>query len=137
PVKDTKLTPRITQTAKALWYIYLGITVACALAYWLAGMSAFDAVCHSFATVAIGGFSTHDASLAQYDIPAVHLVAIVFMLVSAVIFSLHFMSWRARSLRHYFGDAEFRTYSAFLTVLSATVIVYLLWTRQYPATAEA
>ena len=63
PVKDKKLTPRIKETAKALWYIYLGLTVACALAYWLAGMSAFDAIGHSFSTVAIGGFSTHDQSI--------------------------------------------------------------------------
>ena len=58
PVKDNKLTPRITETAKALWYIYLSLTVTCALAYWLAGMTWFDAIGHSFATVAIGGFST-------------------------------------------------------------------------------
>ena len=63
PIKDSKLTPRITQTAKALWYIYLSLTVACALAYWLAGMEPFDAIAHSFSTVAIGGFSTHDASI--------------------------------------------------------------------------
>ncbi|MEM8547026.1 MAG: potassium transporter TrkG, partial [Pseudomonadota bacterium] len=63
PVKDTKLTPRITETAKALWYVYLSFTVCCAAAYWLAGMNVFDAICHSFSTVAIGGFSTHDASM--------------------------------------------------------------------------
>ncbi|MEJ2180734.1 MAG: potassium transporter TrkG, partial [Gammaproteobacteria bacterium] len=63
PMKDNKLTPRITETAKALWYIYLGLTVACAISYWLAGMDAFDAIAHSFSTVAIGGFSTHDASM--------------------------------------------------------------------------
>ena len=67
PVKDNKLTPRITETAKALWLLYLGLTLACALAYWLAGMSLFDAVCHSFSTVAIGGFSTHDASIGHFN----------------------------------------------------------------------
>ena len=65
PVKNSKLTARITETAKALWYIYLGLTLACGLAYWLAGMTPFDAICHAFSTVAIGGFSTHDASLAS------------------------------------------------------------------------
>lgn len=69
PVKDSKLTPRITETAKALWYIYLSLTVACALSYWLAGMTLFDAVGHSFSTVAIGGFSTHDASIGYFDSP--------------------------------------------------------------------
>ncbi len=71
PVKDKKLTPRIKETAKALWYIYLGLTVACALAYWLAGMSAFDAIGHSFSTVAIGGFSTHDQSIGFFDSPVI------------------------------------------------------------------
>ncbi|WP_372742307.1 potassium transporter TrkG, partial [Neptunomonas sp.] len=67
PVKDNKLTPRITETAKALWYIYLSLTVACALGYWAAGMTLFDAIGHSFSTVAIGGFSTHDASMGYFD----------------------------------------------------------------------
>ena len=67
PVKDNKLTPRIAETAKALWYIYLGLTIACAGAYWFAGMNLFDAVAHSFSTVAIGGFSTDDASIGYCD----------------------------------------------------------------------
>ena len=71
PVKDTKLTPRITETAKALWYIYAGLTVLCLLAYWAAGMSFFDALSHSFSTVAIGGFSTHDASFGYFDSPLI------------------------------------------------------------------
>ena len=71
PVKDKKLTPRITETAKALWYLYLLLTISCALPYKLAGMSNFDAICHSFSTVAIGGFSTHDASLGYFDSPLI------------------------------------------------------------------
>lgn len=67
--KDTKLTPRITETAKALWYIYLGMTIACALFYWLAGMTVFDAISHSFSTVSIGGFSTHDANMGYFQSP--------------------------------------------------------------------
>ena len=74
PVKDSKLTPRITQTALALWSIYLGLTTACTLAYWAAGMTFFDALCHSFSTVAIGGFSTHDASLGYFNSPAIESV---------------------------------------------------------------
>ncbi|MDZ7810424.1 MAG: potassium transporter TrkG [Arhodomonas sp.] len=77
PVKDAKLTPRIAETAKALWYIYLGLTVACALAYWLAGMSAFDAIAHSFSTVATGGFSTYDASIGHFDSPVIEMIAVV------------------------------------------------------------
>ena len=137
PVKDTKLTPRITQTAKALWYIYLGITVACALCYWLAGMSAFDAICHSLSTVAIGGFSPRDANIGYYDSAAVHAVGIVFMFLSAINFSLHFMSWRARSPAHYLRDAEFRAYVLFLTAMSFAVVAYLVWTGHYATWDEA
>ena len=90
PVKDNKLTPRIAETAKALWYIYFGLTVACAFAYWLAGMDLFDAVAHSFSTVAIGGFSTHDASIGYFDSQAIEIVAIVFMFLGAINFALHF-----------------------------------------------
>ncbi len=71
PMKDNKLTPRITETAKALWFIYLGLTVACSFAYWVAGMGLFDAVAHAFSTVAIGGFSTHDASMGYFDNTAI------------------------------------------------------------------
>ncbi|MCE1184448.1 MAG: potassium transporter, partial [Rhodocyclales bacterium] len=66
PIKDAKLTPRIADTAKSLWYIYVGLTLLCALAYWWGGMSAFDAICHSFATISTGGFSTHDASMGHF-----------------------------------------------------------------------
>ena len=79
PVKDSKLTPRIKQTAVALWQIYLILTVTCAFAYWIAGMSAFDAICHSFSTVAIGGFSTHDASIGYFDNAMIESVAIFFL----------------------------------------------------------
>src|SRR5690606_5479730 len=107
PVKDTKLTPRIKQTAKALWYIYLAITVACAASYWLAGMTPFDAICHSFSTVAIGGFSTRDANLGYYDSPAIHVVAIAFMFLSAVNCSLRVLSWGAGSRRPHVRVSEF------------------------------
>ena len=79
PMKDSKLTPRITESAKALWYIYLGLTVLCVAAYWVAGMSMFDAICHAFSTVAIGGFSTHDGSIGHFNSAAIEIVAMVFM----------------------------------------------------------
>ena len=106
PMKDTKLTPRITETAKALWYIYLGLTVVCALSYRLAGMSWFDAIGHSFSTVAIGGFSTHDENLGYFDSGAVDMVAIVFMLIAGINFASHFMAWRTKSLAAYVQDNE-------------------------------
>ncbi|MGD9163891.1 MAG: potassium transporter TrkG, partial [Chromatiales bacterium] len=110
PMKDNKLTPRITETAKALWFIYLVLTVSCTLAYWLGGMRFFDALGHAFSTVAIGGFSTHDESIGYYDNRFIEMIAVVFMLLSGANFSLHFLAVRRRSLRIYFKDSEFRMY---------------------------
>jgi len=112
PMKDAKLTPRITETAKALWYIYLGLTVACAVCYLSAGMTVFDAVSHSFSTVAIGGFSTHDLSLGYFQDPVIEAIAVVFMFVAGINFSLHFLAWRYRNAKPYFFDSEFRMYTA-------------------------
>jgi len=120
PVKDSKLTPRIAETAKALWYIYASLTIACALGYWAAGMSLFDAISHSFSTVAIGGFSTHDASIGYYDSPIIELICIVFMLISAINFGLHFFAWRAKSILHYFKDPEVKF---FLFILFCTISI--------------
>ena len=125
PVKDSKLTPRIAETAKALWYIYLGLTVACALAYWVAGMELFDAVSHSFSTVAIGGFSTHDASIGYFDSPAIEAVAVIFMFLGAVNFALHFSVVRTKSLKPYFYDSEFRLYAGLLVTITALSIYAL------------
>lgn len=134
PVKDTKLTPRITETAKALWYVYLTFTLSCMIAYWAAGMPWFDALCHAFSTVAIGGFSTHDLSMGHFDSAAIDLVAIVFMLAAGVNFSLHFFAWKNVSIMHYAGDPEFRAYIFILLVLSAIVIfsLFLLGTYNNP-----
>ena len=82
PVKDSKLTPRITGTAKVLWLVYLAITVACAGAYWAAGMPLSEAIGHSFSTVSTGGFSNHDASLTYFGSPAIELIAVVFIRAS-------------------------------------------------------
>ena len=126
PVKDTKLTPRITETAKALWYVYLAFTIACMVSYRLAGMGWFDALCHPFSTVAIGGFSTHDASIGYFDSALIDCVAIVFMFVAGINFSLHFFAWRYVSIKHYKQDPEFKAYAAMLVVLSLVIVVSLL-----------
>ena len=120
PSKDSKLTPRITETAKALFMVYLALTLACALAYYAAGMSGFDAIAHSFSTVAIGGFSTHDASMGYFESDTILMICSVFMVISAVNFGLHFMAWRRRSLLIYQKDSET---NFFLFVLTAGVIV--------------
>jgi len=126
PVKDNKLTPRITETAKALWYLYLSLTTACALGYWAAGMSVFDAICHSFSTVAIGGFSTHDASIGFFDSRAVENVAMVFMVLSGVNFGLHFVAWNRRNPVFYLRDWEVRLYLLLLALVAAVVCSVLL-----------
>ncbi len=136
PVKDTKLTPRVTETAKALWFVYLGITVLCGLAYWAAGMNVFDALCHAFSTVAIGGFSTHDASIGYFDSPLIEMIAVVFMFIAGVNFSLHFLAWRHRRLTDYLTDPEFRAYVKLLGALTLIVLVYLYLNGHYSTLAE-
>lgn len=125
PVKDTKLTPRITETAKALWYVYAAFTVACMVGYRLAGMGWFDALCHAFSTVAIGGFSTHDASIGYFDSGLIDSVAIVFMFIAGINFSLHFFAWRYVSIKHYAKDPEFRAYAAVLITVSVITVFTL------------
>ncbi|MFT6791075.1 MAG: trk system potassium uptake protein TrkH [Cellvibrionaceae bacterium] len=126
PVKDSKLTPRITQTAKVLFLIYLSLTLVCALSFWLAGMSLFDAVGHAFSTVAIGGFSTHDDSIAYFNSPSIMIITIVFMILSGINFALHFVSWRSRNFLHYFRDPECKFYfwCLLLGVLITTSYLY-------------
>ncbi|WP_020208561.1 TrkH family potassium uptake protein [Gilvimarinus chinensis] len=131
PVKDNKLTPRITETAKALFTTYLVFTAACAFSYKLAGMNWFEAICHAFSTIANGGFSTHDASILHYESPAIMMVCTVFMLIAAVNFALHFLVWREKSLRHYFQDAELRFYISCITVGILITVAYLAGSQTY------
>jgi len=131
PIKDNKLTPRITETAKALFLIYLSLTVSCATAYWLAGMSLFDAICHAFSTVAIGGFSTHDASIGYFDSEPIMIICSVFMILSGINFALHFFAWQSRNIFHYFEDAEFRFYAKMLALGTVVTVGYLLHSDTY------
>ncbi|MDX1606168.1 MAG: TrkH family potassium uptake protein, partial [Candidatus Competibacterales bacterium] len=131
PMKDSKLTPRITETAKALWYLYLGLTVACATSYWLAGMTPFDAVAHAFSTVAIGGFSPYDASMGHFQEPMILLVGIVFMFIAGVNFALHFVAFQEYRLATYWQDAEFRAYVQILLLTAVITILYLLFTHTF------
>ena len=132
PVKDNKLTPRIAETAKALFMIYLTLTVTCALAYKLGGMSWFDAIAHSFSTVSIGGFSTHDASMGFFiDQPGMNgdlliTICMVFMIVAGINFALHYHTLSRRQISHYFADTEARTYILLLWGAMAAVGIALL-----------
>lgn len=121
PVKDSKLTPRIAETAKALWVIYLGITLICALCYKLAGMNWFDAIGHAFSTVANGGYSTHDASFGYFDNPHLEMVAIVFMALSGMNFALHFSALQKNSLAVYYKDSEAICYLSVILICGLLV----------------
>ncbi|WP_317932796.1 TrkH family potassium uptake protein [Halioxenophilus sp. WMMB6] len=132
PIKDSKLTPRITETAKALFLIYSYLTVACTLAYWAAGMTLFDAIGHSYATVSAGGLSTHDASIGYFDSPAIIMISTFFMLMAGINHALHFLAWREKNVLHYINDPECRFY--FRVTVAAIVITaaYLTYTSVYP-----
>lgn len=139
PVKDSKMTPRIAETAKALWFIYLGLTLLCALLYWFAGMSAFDAICHSFSTIAIGGFSTYDASMGHFNSEAINFITVVFLLISACNFSLHFAAFSSGGgfkLRHYFKDPEFLAFIFIQLILFLICLAVLYYHGVYQSVDE-
>lgn len=126
PFKEQKITPRLSQTARSLWGIYVIITICNALAYWLAGMSPFDAIAHSLSTVSTGGFSTHDESLGYYNSPLIESIAIIFMLLGAINFSIHYVVWRKGSIAPYFEDIEVRNFLIFVmsVVLFSSLLLY-------------
>ena len=131
PMKDAKLTPRITETAKALWYIYVGLVVLCAFSYWLAGMTPWDAILHSYGTLSTGGFSSHDASFAYFNSKSISLVGSLFMFLGGVNFSLHFLAWRHTSIKQYFLDPEFRTYLGIMVTIIIICVAMLLAEHVY------
>mgnify|MGYP000368445389 CR=1 FL=1 len=110
PLKDNKMRPRIAETAKTLWLIYVLLTFVCAVALWMAGMPLFDAIGHSFSTIAIGGFSTHDASVGYFNSLAINTIIAIFLLISGCNYGLHFSLLSGRSLRVYWRDPEFRMF---------------------------
>ncbi|MCO6427014.1 TrkH family potassium uptake protein [Nitrosomonas communis] len=126
PMKESKLTPRIAETAKGLWLVYVALTLMCVIAYKLAGMSWFDAIMHAFTTLGLGGFSSHDASFGHWNSPAIELVAIVFMLIGGVNFATHFSAWRARGIAPYYYDPEIKPYF-FIVLVSCVVVAGYLW----------
>jgi len=137
PVKDSKMTPRIADTAKHLWYIYLALTIACAVSYWLAGMSVFDAICHSFSTIAIGGFSTHDASMGYFNSPAINLVCVIFLVIAGVNFALHYAAVQSKSVRSYIADPEFKVFIAIQVILTLICFTVLMSTGTYSSAEES
>jgi trk system potassium uptake protein TrkH len=133
PMKDDKLTPRITETAKGLWGIYLALTVACILAYRIAGMTWTDAVMHAFTTMGLGGFSSHDASFAHFNSLAIEVVACVFMALAGINFASHFVFWRTRSLNCYISDPEAVWFIAIVLGSVLMVALFLFVHAVYPS----
>ncbi|WPL19509.1 Trk system potassium uptake protein TrkH [Thiorhodovibrio winogradskyi] len=129
--KYEKPTPRMAETARALWLLYVGLTLTCALLYWLAGMSPFDAIGHAFSTVATGGFSTHDASYSYFDSVTIELIAIIFMLLGGVNFVVHFIAWRKHDLKIYLTDPEVRAYGLIFFGGATMVALGLWWSGVY------
>ena len=137
PMKEARLTARIADTAKALYLFYAGATFACFFALYGAGMSAFDAICHAFSTVSLGGFSTHDANIAFYDSVAIEAVMAAFMFVGAINFATHFIAWRGPNMRAYGADPEAPAIGIVIGTSVLGVAVYLFMDGDYASFATA
>ena len=124
--RKTKPLPRVSEISRMLGYIYLSLTALCAVAYWAAGMSKFDALCHSFSTVSIGGFSTHNENFGYFsDNPTILIIAMVFMLIAGINFSLHFLAWHRRALTGYWRDTEFKVFLSVISIVAILTVSFL------------
>jgi trk system potassium uptake protein TrkH len=130
--KDERLTPRITATARSLWLVYAVLTVAGVVSLRICGMSWFDAICHAFSAVGLGGFSTHDQSIGFYDSPAIELTLVALMLVASLNFARHFIALRRLSLETYRVDPEARAIFLILSVSVVGIAMLLTWHGVYP-----
>ncbi len=131
PFKDEKIAPRITHSARSFWFIYLALTMICALAYWLAGMSFFDSLAHSLTTVSTGGFSTHDASLGYFKSSLIDYIAIFFMMLGGINFSVHFLAILKKKPLLYFKDIEVRVYLGFILLVAGIIISTLYFSNRH------
>ncbi len=123
-ITTDKISPRITDTAKRLWFIYLGLTIAQIICLGLAGMSWFESICHSFATVATGGFGTRDDSMASFS-PLIQYITALFMMMGGINFLLYYFLLKGR-LSRLWKDDELRAYLFAIGMLTAIVMVYVI-----------
>jgi trk system potassium uptake protein len=138
PMKEAKLTPRITETAKYLWLIYIVLTLLCLLSLrFIGGQSWFDSVCHAFSALALGGFSNRDSSIADFDSPMVEAILVVFMLIAVLNFATHFRALRARSAVPYLRDPEARAVLGLLLGSALGLGIYLYLTGVYDSLPAA
>jgi trk system potassium uptake protein TrkH len=137
PLKDERFTPRLARTARGLCVVYIVLTTGCAIAYWLAGMSWFDAIGHSFSTLSTGGFSTHDASIGFFDSVPIETVATVFTLIGAISFNEHFIAWRTLQLVRYGRDTQTRVFLGVVLAFVAITTSVLYATGTYESLVES
>jgi trk system potassium uptake protein len=137
PIKDNKLTPRIAETAKLLYGVYLFFSIACFFAYWAAGMNWFDALVHMGTTMSLGGLSSYDASFGHFNSPAIELVAIVFMMIAGVNFAMHAVALKNLSLKVYLQCAQARWF--WFTAIAGSLVVglFLFAKGVYPSFWES
>ncbi len=137
PTRDNRLTPRIAETARALWMVYLGLNALCTLTYWVGGMSLFDAICQAMSTVSTTGFSTHDASFGFWHSPMLEGMATLLMLVAGANFGMHWYAWRRATLAHYQADSELRTF-LLVAVIAGLAVAATLWAHgTFPSAGES
>jgi trk system potassium uptake protein TrkH len=132
PMKDSRLTPRIGQTAKLLWAVYAGLTAACIVCLKFAGMNWFDAVCHGFSALSLGGFSTYDANVGHFNSLRIELVLTAFQVLAALNFATHYLAWSQRGVRAYFRDAEARAILGVLGASCVGIALFLYFKGTYP-----
>ena len=137
PVKDAKLTPRIAQTAQLLWFVYAGLTAVCAVALRAAGMNWFDAICHAFSALSLGGFSTHDASIGYFHSPLIEMVLMIFMLIAAMNFATHFLALRKGEPATYRRDPEAKWPLVWIGLSCIGVSIHVWLNNVYPDFATA
>jgi trk system potassium uptake protein len=131
PVKDYRLTPRITETAKRLWYIYIILIVCCAMAFWIAGMPIFNAIGESFGTISTGGFAMYDSSFAHYHSMTIDIICEVFMILGATNFALHYLAFREKSIKNYWKNIEFRAFIFMLLIVALITVATLFYFHTY------
>lgn len=132
PMRDDKLTPRIGHAIRATIVIYVALNAACAVGYWAAGMTWFDAIGHAYTTVATSGFSTHDASFGFFNSPLIEFIAIIFMLLGSLNFTIHFIAWRKLDISQYWKDIQGRVFLYIVIVLSGICTAVLMWEGTHP-----
>lgn len=137
PFKEDKITPRLTHTARYLWVFYFAMTIICAFAYYIAGMSLFDAICHSLTTISTGGLSTHDESIGFFHSEAIEIIAIIFMVMGGINFSVHFLVWHKRDLRHYFYNTEVRFFIYIIVISILIISLFLTLDKEYDSFIES